>query len=98
MKYLTVADIKNLHHTRTHSFYYDQQDRFEICKGKESDIAKDGEGTAMWYDTQLEAIISYNYYRENYKTVLLSDLTAFGNDNAMPSYCIMIDKKYPRKE
>lgn len=93
MQYLTDADIEGLYHTAGRSFYYDQQDRYEIWKGKEEDIAKDGEGTAMWYNTQLEALISYNYYREKYNTVLLGDLTGFGNDNEMPSYCIIINKK-----
>ena len=93
MELLTARDIEGLHHTSSRSFYYSQQDRYEIWKGKESDIARDGRGTAMWYETQLEALISYNHYRKKYKTVLLGDLTGFGLADDMVSHCIIINKK-----
>jgi|TARA_R110000824_G_scaffold170961_3_gene348441 hypothetical protein len=96
MELLTNEDIEGLHVSSCASFYWDQYERFEIHKENgnsrfsDHNCAKDGEGTMMWYNTQLEALISYNYYREKYKTVLLWDMA----ENPEPQHCVIIDKKF----
>ena len=93
MELLTPEDIEELYKTKAYSFYHEQKDRFEIVKGKKEDIAQDGIGTMMWYENQLEGFISFNYYKQKYKTVLLWDMA----ENPEPNFCIIIDKKmeYP---
>ncbi len=90
MKYLTDADIESLYHTSQASFYYEHKDLFEIVKGSEQDAAKDGEGTMMWYASQLEGLIAFNYYATKYKAVLLWDMA----ENPEPQHCVIIDKKF----
>ena len=89
MEFLTSADIESLNHTSQFSFYHEQKERFAIVKGNEQDAAKDGEGTMMWYATQLEGLIAFNYYATKYKAVLLWDMAP----NPDPQYCLIIDKK-----
>ena len=86
-------DIENLHHASMSSFYEKQKDRFEIIKGDIKDIEKDG--TLMWYGqfTQIDALISYQYYSKKYKCVLLWDTA----ENPEPEWCIYINKKWSLK-
>ncbi len=90
MELLTNEDIEGLHVSSCASFYHDQQDRFEIHKEDGSNCAKDGEGTMMWYESTLEGLIAFNYYKTKYETVLLWDMA----ENPKPQYCIIIDKKF----
>lgn len=89
MEFLTGEDIESLNRTSQFSFYHEQKERFEIVKGSEQDAAKDGEGTMMWYATQLEGLIAFNYYATKYKTVLLWDMA----ENPEPQHCLIVDKK-----
>ena len=90
MEYLTDADIMNLDHSSQASFYHDQKERFDIVKGSDHDAAKDGEGTMMWYSTQLEGLMAFNFYATKYKAVLLWDMAG----NPEPQHCVMIDSKF----
>jgi len=97
MALLPEKYIEALHHTGQASFYHNQKDRWELYKGKKSDIPKDGKGYMMWYETQLEAFIAYNHYKKKYKTALLGDLTGFGSpragDPCFSTWCIVINSK-----
>ena len=90
MALLPAKDIEGLYHTGMSNDYYKHSDRYEILKGKESDISQDGDGYMMLYSTKLEALISYNHFELKYKTVLLSDTTNFLGPN---TFCIIVDAK-----
>jgi len=88
MELLTPEDIEGLYRNGSISSIHKLREFYERLKGKESDIPKDGEGFQMLYSNRLNALISYNYFKTKYKTVLFSDSSDFlGPD----TYCIVVN-------
>ena len=99
---ITPEDIEDLSVTACSCFYKDQEDRFEILKGKKESIT---EGSMYFYEDYLTALISYNYYRNHtdYRVVLLYDLGQYSignNDKTYDNdqYVIAIDKPFKIKQ
>ena len=91
MEFLTPKDIEGLHKNGCSSDIHSNREIYEKLKGKESDIPKDGEGYQMLYSNKLEALISYNYFKTKYKTVLFGD----GSDFLGPeTYCIVVNTQH----
>lgn len=91
MELLTPEDIAGLYKNGSSSSIHRNRESYERLKGKESDIPKDGEGYQMLYSNKLEALISYNYFKTKYKTVLFDDSSDFFGPD---TYCIVVNTQH----
>ncbi|QDP53100.1 MAG: hypothetical protein Unbinned2350contig1001_25 [Prokaryotic dsDNA virus sp.] len=68
MTIFNIEDAFEISNSTCSSFYYEKEPIFELHKGKPTN---DKNSTMLFYETQLEAILSFNVLKNKYKAAVV---------------------------